>query len=364
MSCANVRLPLILACCLLPPAASAAEKSVKHYPAFGVLTAPSETSVRVKAARYLQEAGKYDRNRFEELWGDTSRALVDRLADCLALADPQVAAALAEVRNRNSLPPAELPYFLIESQQPLFFRANIGLAYARALTSRRIYEEGLDILRLFRPEQTVDPGCYLFHRAVCEHGLMLKQEAEESITRLLDDVPSAPERYRMVATLMHFDMFTWKQQSVSDKLASIGRKMENVGRRLDLARGGQKTQKQQKEIVRRLDELIKEMENASNDSSSNSGNCPSGGQQPGNGSSQGPTPMQESVGGQDSGPGEVDAQRIREAAEQWGRLPPREREALMRSLTAKLSPRYAEVVREYFRKLSERRSGEKASGER
>jgi hypothetical protein len=37
--------------------------------------------------------------------------------------------------------------------------------------------------------------------------------------------------------------------------------MDNVERRLDLSRGGPKTQKLQKEIIARLDELIKEREN-------------------------------------------------------------------------------------------------------
>jgi len=69
--------------------------------------------------------------------------------------------------------------------------------------------------------------------------------------------------------------------------------------------------------------------------------------------------MQDSAGGQDSGPGEVDAKRIKEAAEAWGKLPPREREQLMRELTSKMSPRYAEVVKEYFRKLTERTSSDK-----
>jgi len=37
--------------------------------------------------------------------------------------------------------------------------------------------------------------------------------------------------------------------------------MKRVEDRLDLARGGPKTQKIQKEIVARLDEMIKELEN-------------------------------------------------------------------------------------------------------
>ena len=109
----------------------------------------------------------------------------------------------------------------------------------------------------------VDPASFLFHKAVAEHSLMLKKDANETIARLLDDVPSAPERYRMVAALMHFDMVSWTDKDVLDKLATIGRKMGNIERRLGLDRGGKKTQKQQKDVLARLDELIKELENQS-----------------------------------------------------------------------------------------------------
>ena len=56
---------------------------------------------------------------------------------------------------------------------------------------------------------------------------------------------------------MLLDMHAWKDKD----LQSVARKMENVERRLELARGGPQTQKLQKEIVLRLDELIKELEN-------------------------------------------------------------------------------------------------------
>ena len=61
----------------------------------------------------------------------------------------------------------------------------------------------------------------------------------------------------MVATLMHFDMVSWQDKD----LGWIARKMDNIERRLDLSRGGPKTQKLQKEVIARLDELIKEKEN-------------------------------------------------------------------------------------------------------
>ena len=63
--------------------------------------------------------------------------------------------------------------------------------------------------------------------------------------------------------------------------------------------------------------------------------------------------MQDSNPSGGSGPGQVDAKKIKELAEKWGNLPPREREANMRELTRDLPPRYREVIQEYFRKLSQ-----------
>src|SRR5436305_12430980 len=119
---------------------------------------------------------------------------------------------------------------------------------------------------------------------------MLKDQAADTVDRLLVDAPDAPERYRMVAALMHFDMLTWRERD----LDWVARKMGNIQRRLELTRGGKKTQRMQKEVVVRLDEMIKELENQKNgNSQANGGNCPSGGQpQNGPNSMRGSTPMQ------------------------------------------------------------------------
>ena len=66
----------------------------------------------------------------------------------------------------------------------------------------------------------------------------------------------------MVAALMHFDMLTWQEKD----LGWIARKMDNIQRRLDLKRGGKQTQKLQKEVLVRLDEMIKEIENQQKES--------------------------------------------------------------------------------------------------
>src|SRR5262249_47964865 len=143
------------------------------------------------------------------------------------------------------------------AKKPVFYRANLGLAYAKALTTRRGYEEALDVLKAVKVEQVVDPSAYLFNRAVAEHALELRTDANYSIIRLFDDVTDSPERYKTVAALMVYDMLGWQEKD----LGSIARKMDNIERRLDMARGGPQTQEIQRKVVRRLDEMIKELEN-------------------------------------------------------------------------------------------------------
>jgi len=245
------------------PAQAAERSQKKETYTFGALSAPSEVKVRLESATWLKDSGKYEASRkaFDALWADANRSVLDKVAGTLALGDAEAAKLLAECKDPQAPAPTALPDVLQDSKKSSFYRANLALAYAKGLVCRKVYEEALETLKLFKAEQVVDPASYLFFKAVAEHGLMQKKDANETIARLLDDVPSAPERYKMVAALMHFDMVSWQDRSVLDKLGTVGRKMSNVQRRLALERGGKKTQKQQKEVVARLDELIKELEN-------------------------------------------------------------------------------------------------------
>src|SRR5262249_11754646 len=150
---------------------------------------------------------------FDALWAADDaaapRSLADRVADSLALGDAAAARLLAEVRDAGKPAPLAVPDVLKDAKRPVFYRANLALAYAKALCQRRVYEEALDALKLVRPEQVADPAAYLFNRAVAEHALLQKSDAGRSIMRLLDDAVDSPERYRMVATLMFLDMQTW-----------------------------------------------------------------------------------------------------------------------------------------------------------
>jgi hypothetical protein len=344
----TVALTVLVAPCSAGVLQAGEGKATKDKNVFGVLQAPRTEDVRAQAESWLKGMGKTDADRqatFNAIWsGD--RPLLDAVTATLELGDVEARRLLAEARDPNSPAPQALPTAVKNTKQSGFYRANLALTYGKELLNRRVYEEGLAVLKTVKPEQVVDPSSYLFYKAVAEHALLLKNDADDTILRLLDDVVDAPERHKMVAALMHFDMLQWRDKD----LGWITRKMGNIERRLDLSRGGPITQKMQKEVVMRLDEIIKQLEK---DCDCNGGNCPNGG----NGSKpsnnvRSRSPQNDSNPGNGTGPGTVDPKKFKEIAKTWGTLPPKEREKAMVELTKDLPPRQREVIETYFKKLA------------
>src|SRR5262249_40196510 len=150
---------------------------------------------------------------FEEIWS-SERPVLDRVAQTLALGDAEAAKLLGEARDFSKPAPTAIPDLLKDAKKPAFYRANLALAYAKALSNRRVYEETLEALKVVKPEQVVDPATYLFHRAVAEHALLLKEPANRTILRLLDDAVDVPDRYKMVSVLMALDMQSWREKDL------------------------------------------------------------------------------------------------------------------------------------------------------
>lgn len=351
-----MRLKLSLALALgvaLAGVSSAAERG--GVLTFGSLKGAEAEEAKAQAAAWLKSAGKMDSTAFNKIWSAEELPVIDRVTATLELGSPEAAEVLKMARNAEQDAPMEVPAVLTDDKQPTFLRANLALAFARSLTDHRVYEQSLEALQAIAPEQVVDPAAYFFHRAVAEHATMQKDAALRSITRLLDDVADAPERYKMVATLMFFDLQNLPTDEKS--LANISRLMDNSERRLGLARGGKKTQAIQKRIVFRLDELIKEMENQASNAQCNGGSCPKAGK-PGNGGGASPSaPMQDSNIATNGGPGNVNEKKLKELAENWGTLPEKERERVMMEITRDLPPRYREVIENYFKSLARSEGG-------
>jgi hypothetical protein len=336
------------------PTRADTKKAAKEDSSFGALKAADAAEAKRQAQAWLATTGKADAAKFNAIWsGD--RPLIDKVSATLELGSPEAARLLKEARDADAAAPLEVPALLKDTKKPAFYRANLALAYGKALTGRKVYEEALESLGVVKPEDVIDPSAYLFHKAVCEHALMLKERADGTIDRLLVDASDAPERYRMVAALMHFDMLTWQEKD----LGWIARKMDNIQRRLDLKRGGKHTQKMQKEVLVRLDEMIKEIENQQKCQ----GQCQNGGQCPGGGQGQGPAqlpnqnatqPQQDTMGGTAKGEGKVDSKKVKEIADVWGKLPEKERARAMVELTRGMPAKDRAVIEAYFKKLAEK----------
>jgi hypothetical protein len=331
-----------------------AEKSTpKEIATFGALRSASVDEARSQSLGWLKSVGKADDatvKAFNSVWDAKDRTVLDQVTETFCLGDAEAANLLKEARRVGSPAPLEVPDLLRDAKKSAFYRSNLTLAYAKALSNRRVYEEALDALNNVKAEQVVDPASYLFHKAVSEHALTDRLAANTTIIRLLDDVADAPERYKMVSALMVYDMLGWQEKD----LGWISRKMDNIERRLELARGGPTTQKMQKQVVARLDEMIKELENQGKGGGNcNGGNCPGGGQ-PGNNPNNtiNPSaPQQDSYGGTGSGPGNVDPRKLKEIADVWGKLPEKERAKAMTDMTRDMPPKYREVIEKYFKDL-------------
>jgi len=327
--------------------ATAAEKKTEF--TFGALRTASVEAAKAQAETWLKSTGKMDQRAFSAVWSQDDLSVLDKVAETLKLGNADAAKLLNEAANSENSAPKAVPAVLKDTKQNPFFRANLALAYARNLTSARVYEEALEALEAVQAEQVVDPAAYLFHKAVAEHALIKKDKAMKTIVRLLDDVQDAPDRYKMLATVMFFDMQSWKKDEKD--LSNIVKLMDNSERRLDLGRGGKITQEIQKKIVFRLDELIKEKEAQSKGGGQcNGGNCPGGGTKPGSG--QGPKPMEDSNGGTNGGPGNVLETKLKAYQENWGKMPEAERARAIQELTRDLPPRYRSVIEEYFKTLN------------
>jgi hypothetical protein len=328
---------------------------------FGELKATSADAVKAKALAWLNKTGEAGKVReFQAIWERTDRSILDNLADTFALGNADAAGLLATVRDPKAPPPVGVPDVIKDAKDP-FFKNNLGLAVARYLSNGRVHEEALAILKGMTPDQTIDPAAYLFHRAVSEHALLKKDDAGDSIARLIRDASDSPDRYRTVATLMLLDMETWRKD-----LGNVARLMDNSERRLEVGRAGPHTQKVQKEIISRLDELIKELENKAKAKMGSGGggggecpngdSCPDGGNQKvGSGGGANPkAPMPDSQIALNGGSGRVDLAKLNKLAESWGKLPRAEQAkvaAEVEDLISGLSPVHRAAFERYWQEI-------------
>jgi hypothetical protein len=307
------------------------------------LKAPAWEEVRRQALDWLDDAKLANdvRAAAEKLWPETlddasDPELLNRLAKTFALADPRAAELVAlcsQPRQPLALPPQD---WLTDEQTPAWERNNLRLYYGRWLSQERLYEESLEALRDLKPEEVVDPATLLFYHAVANHRLVNKEEGLKSIKRLSEDVAGSPRRYAALAELMKADL----EGLEDDSLDHVSRRMDDIQRRLDLGRAGQKVRTIEDGVVASLDKLIEEMEQQQQQSGAGAGGA----------QSTQPAPDSMPLGGR--GAGQADNKDTNSAVGGWGKLPPKQREEALQQIGKDFPPHYREIIEQYFRRMA------------
>jgi hypothetical protein len=317
-----------------------------------IYAAPVATDVHSQALQWVAAAGVKDeklREQVGKIWvlpeedSVSARLLLAKVIATFALIDEDAKSFVGACTLLNAplLPPAAK--LLSRDGSDPFFQANLRLFYGRYLAQRQLYDEALEVFNKLDPKTVVDPATCLFYKAVCEHQLLMTKAGLVTIGKLLESTEEVPVSYTSVATLMQYELENLRAESLDE----VARRMKDVHRRLGLARGGQKVQKEEDKIIATLDKIIEKLEQQQG----------GGG---GGGNGQGKT-NQPSSPANDSGikgttaPGHVDRKNFRKQGG-WGDLPPKEEARAKNLINRNLPPHYKQAVEQYFKKIARYRT--------
>ncbi len=270
----------------------------------------------------------------------TAAELFTALIRTFYLADDEVR-ALVDQCHSFAYSPALLELSVLDRNgaEPLLTH-NVRYFLARHLSLLTAYEESHRMFEQVDLRHVVDPGSCLFHKAVCEHHLLLKEPGLDTLTKLLDQTENLSLRHRTLGELMRTDLQELKEKS----LGEVARQMKDVERQLELGRTGGTVQIVENNILETLDELIKKMEEQQQQQQSSSSGAAN------------PRPdkgAEESYLGGIKGEGLTDKKNIGRK-DNWGDLPPKAQEAAKNMLDRQFPAHYRQAVEEYLKKLAER----------
>ena len=309
---------------------------------------PAE-QVRSRTLDWAASAGLADKAMIEtvgKLWAlaeesPSPEELHARAVETFRIVSPEAEKLITACQFGTLSPPdASL---LSKGELEPFFAANLRAHVARFLAQSEFYDEALIQFDQIDLSRTIDPASVLFFKAVCQHRLLMKTEGLKTIGQLLNNTTEVPVRFRTVAELMQADLAALEEKSLNE----VSRMMSDVERRLRFGRGGEQVQKVEEEIVARLDEIIKKIEEQQG-----GGGGGGGGDGPSNSNSSGGPAGDSRVKGS-TAPGEVDERDIGRKSG-WGSLPPKEQAKARNLIDRELPPHYRAAIEEYLRKLAKR----------
>lgn len=324
-----------------------------------------------KVDRAIKELRQGARNT----WDDNT----ERICRAFALVDPRFSKAWQQHREGNSDSAAGAVKAIISERDSSYFAAAKRFCYAEALAATGRHEDAVEAyvelvkampdrfsfsaLALRRAASAYEKmhrlynAMALYHAWVESFGLLDPDAARE----LADRAAKIAADYK-------------------DPLGTLSRKMSVVQTRLSATDSGRTTQQTQREIVAMLDDLIATAEENSSQSqgqgqsqaqqqgrckqcgkSDCQGQCQGQGQGGKSGPASGigipsnPATVSRLVGGQVQRPTGLSKIRPSDPSDDWGLLPPRERQQLLEAFKEAMPERYREMIRDYYKSLASQR---------
>jgi hypothetical protein len=326
-------------------AASARDTRVAEFSGGGTWNTPEASAVQQELARWLDER-KSDaavRDRIKTLWEQPAEAVpadaqLDRLAASFAAADDRAAELVTLCASPRQTPKLPDVSWLADEATPRFERANLRLYLGRWMIHNQLFDEALSQLESLEPNDVVDPAGLLFYQAIAYQRMLKKEPGLRTLDRLLEKPDVLPKRYVSLARLLQSDL----QQLKDDSLDHISRRMDDVERRLDLGRPGQKTREVEDGVIKSLDKLIKDLEEQAAAAAAAAG-------AQGNIRSSSPAPDSRPLVGK--GPGQVANKDIGNK-DGWGELPPKQRQEALQQIGRDFPAHYRDLIEQYFRELA------------
>lgn len=221
----------------------------------------------------------------------------------------------------------------------------LSLDLAKSYIQEENYEKAEKVLK-FQPTPSQYNDFY-YYSLICHFRLNEKELVKKDLKALADSFYVFPRRQQSMIFLISHEILTWEK----DNLADIMRDMSKSRDKLSAGEVDRTTQKIQKDIVDKLNKFIEEKEGGGKSPPSDPNNPnltkPKSGQP-----STGDSPLPDSILGGPGGKGQLTERKLNQVAQQWGGLPPMERERIVRELTRDIPPKYKEMCDAYFKSLS------------
>lgn len=268
----------------------------------------------------------------------TSQNFLDHVIAGLEIGDADVARFVEKLATAKRDDKIHSSNLLDNNSCHRFVSDHVRLLYGRWLARHDLFDESLGHLQKIDVNDVLDPATLLYYRGLMEHQLLKPKACIKTLERLQENEDALPRRYAVLAKLMMADM----KRLETDSLDEISRMMGDIRRRTDLSRSGTRVRDKEEDVIEKLDNLIKKLEEQQQQmqmAQSNGSSRPSS-----------PADREQRLAGQ--GSGNVRSKRQTDGG-QWGNLDPAQRDAALAEMSKDLPPHYRSVIEEYFRKLAD-----------